>query len=255
MPKTSPVRLHVNILAWAGFEEKARIIEEAVTGHADTVSVIYSVPEKGPDVPDHWVTVPYECFFGCKFHRALEIHTGGVMLQIQADAHTDDWPGLVAKCRDAFSSYPDLGVWGPSVDYSMYHPVSKVLIADFAPEKSLVSVRQTDGIVWALDERVIDRMRQADYSGNRLGWGIDGMAIAYAYSHNLLVLRDLSIEVSHPKGAGYGREEATRQLEWFRQQLTPQENIQWKITRIPQNRLKTRDLFYLLGRRLFGLDR
>lgn len=247
--------LHVNILAWAGHEEKALAIEQAVTGHADSVSVIYSVPETGPSVPDHWVRVPYECFFGCKFEKALTIHPGGVLLQIQADAHIDDWPLLVSRCRDAFDNYADLGVWAPTVDYSMYHPLSKVFIADFAPEHSLVSVRQTDGIVWAIDERVIERMRQADYSGNRLGWGIDGMAIAYAYSHNLLVLRDLSLEVSHPKGAGYGRDEATRQLEWFREQLTPQERIQWKITRIPQTKLKTRDLLYLLGRRLLGLDR
>lgn len=247
------LHVHVNILAWTGFEEKAKIIEKALIDHADSVSVIYSVPEGGPEVPHHWVRVDYDCFFGCKFQKAITLHPGGVMLQIQADAHSDNWPELLGRCRQAFTDYPELGVWGPQVDYSMWS-LDRVYIDSFEPENSLVSVRQTDGIVWALSEPVIERMRQADYSGNRLGWGIDSLAIAFAFSHNMLVLRDTSLQVHHPKGAGYGADEAAKQLEWFLKQFSAQERIQMKITRIPKTKLKTRDLLYLLARRIFLRD-
>lgn len=246
------VPLHVNILAWVGFEEKARAIEEAVRPHADQVSVIYSVPDNPPKIPETWTTVDYECFFGCKFHQALRLHNTGVMLQIQADAHIDDWGHLICRCREAFDTIPDLGVWGPDVDYTMF-TTDKVFISDFDPDRNLISVRQTDGIVWALSERVINRMRQADYSGNRLGWGIDSMAIAFAYANNMLVLRDTSLMVDHPQGKGYGREEASAQFEWFIEQLTVQEKIQMKITRIKKpSPLSTKDVLYVLGRRLLG---
>jgi len=133
------------------------------------------------------------------------------------------------------------------------YPTDKVFISDFDSDNSLISVRQTDGIVWAMSERVIDRMRQADYSGNRLGWGIDGMAIAFAYANNMLVLRDTALLVDHPRGQGYGQEEATEQLMWFLNQMTPQEKIQMKITRIKKPQpLPTKDLLYLVGKRLIG---
>jgi hypothetical protein len=250
MAKGTP--LHVNILAWVGHEEKARIIEEAVRPHADQVSVIYSVPAEPPDFPQTWTQVDYACFFGCKFREALALHKTGTMLQIQADAHIDNWGQLISRCRDAFDTIPDLGVWGPDVDYTMF-TTDKVFISEFDRDKSLISVRQTDAIVWAISETVIERMGQADYSGNRLGWGIDSMAIAFAYANNMLVLRDTSLLVSHPKGMGYGQDEATQQLNWFLEQMTPQEKIQMKITRIKApSPLATKDLLYLLARRLGG---
>jgi hypothetical protein len=250
MPGHNP--LHVNILAWVGHEEKARVIEQAVRPHADYVSVIYSVPENPPAIPETWTKVDYECFFGCKFRKALDLHNGGVMLQIQADAHADDWGHLISRCREAFDTIPDLGVWAPDVDYTMF-TTDRVFISNFDPDRSLISVRQTDGIVWAMSDQVINRMRKADYSGNRLGWGIDSMAIAFAYSNNLLVLRDTSLVVNHPKSKGYDGEEANNQLTWFLEQFTPQEKIQMKITRVKTPRaLTTKDLLYLLGKRLMG---
>lgn len=247
------IPLHVNILAWVGYEEKARAIEKAVSGHADQVSVIYSVPEDAGIIPDTWTPVDYECFFGCKFGKAVSIHSGGVLLQIQADAFVDDWGHLISRCTEAFRTIPDLGVWGPEVDYTMWS-LDRVYISDFDPARSLVSVRQTDGIVWAMSNRVVQRMRQADYSANRLGWGIDSLAIAFAYANNMLVLRDTSITVDHPRGKGYGRDEAADQLDEFLTQLTPQEAIQMKITRKPKKHLRSRDLLYLLGRRMLRLD-
>jgi hypothetical protein len=248
------VPLHVNILAWVGHEEKAQAIERAVAPHADQVSVIYSVPDSPPAVPDHWTTVDYECFFGCKFERALRLHKGGILLQIQADASVPDWGHLISRCRMAFDRYPELGVWGPDLDYTMW-TIDRVGITDIDPDNSLVAVRQTDGIVWAMAEPVVARMREADYSNNRLGYGIDSLAIAYAFSHNMLVLRDMSLTVDHPKGTGYGHDEAKHQLEGFLTQFTRQERIQMTVTRKAKKNLRAKDLLYLLFRRITRQDR
>lgn len=247
----SGVPLHVNVLAWTGFEDKAKAIEQAVTPHADQVSVVYSVPDNAPDIPDTWTTVDYECFYGCKFAKTLQLHEGGILLQIQADASVPDWGHLIARCRKAFLDHPEIGVWAPDIDYTMW-VTNKVFLRDFDPENSLISVRQTDGIVWAMSEAVVARMKKADFSNNRLGYGIDSLAIAYSYANNMVVCRDTSIVVDHPKGKGYSHEEATAQFEQFLSQFSHQERIQHSVTRRPQTRLSTKDLVYLLMKRLLG---
>lgn len=129
---------------------------------------------------------------GCKFARALELHKSEVLLQIQAYAHFGGSPALLTRVRKTFAQVPDLGVWGPSVDQPKW-TLEKVFLQDLNPERSLVAVWQTDGIVWAMAESVVERKRTQDYSVNRLGWSIDSLAIASAYAQGLLVLRDTSI--------------------------------------------------------------
>ena len=81
---------------------------------------------------------------------------------------------------------------------------------------------------------------------------LDSMAIAFAYANNVLVLRDTSLLVQHPKGKGYGREDAAEQLASFLGQMTPQERIPMTITRVKKPApLSTKDLLYLLAKRLF----
>lgn len=251
MREASSPRIHVNILAWTGYEDSAAQIEQEVKRVADRVSVIYSLPQQPPTYPSHWHTVDYNCFFGCKFKKAVDLHDSGVLLQIQADAQHEDWSHIVSRARETFARLPDLGVWGPSVDYSMW-TLDKVFLADFDAARSLVAVRQTDGIVWALADTVVSRMKSADYSANPLGWGIDSLAVAYAYANGLLVLRDTSVNIVHPKGKGYGREEAGRQMEIFMKQLTFQEKLMLHLTRKRPSPLSTKDLIYLLFRRLTG---
>jgi hypothetical protein len=68
----------------------------------------------------------------------------------------------------------------------------------------------------------------------------------------MVVCRDTLIVVDHPKGKGYSHDEATTQFETFLGQFTHQERIQDSVTRRPQTKLSTKDLMYLLVRRLLG---
>ena len=49
-------------------------------------------------------------------------------------------------------------------------------------------------------------MCRLDYGCNNLGWGIEWSAIAYADTHDLLVLRDLGVRVRHRRGTDYSHQ-------------------------------------------------
>ena len=149
------------------------------------------------------------------------------MLQIQADATSENWPQVIRRCREAHVAYKDLGVWSPDVDCTHWH-IEHVRIAQLKDTPFAV-VLQTDGIVWSLSESVIQRLREFDYESNNLGWGIDWAAISYAMSHGLMVLRDTSITIRHPKDTGYDKKLASQQQRVFLSQMSLQEKMQFEL--------------------------
>ena len=212
-------------------EENARHIARAIEHKVDHLSVVYSnkagTTETGAG---HWVKVPDDWFYGRKFSECLRLHSGTIMLQIQADAASDSWHEVIDRCRQAYSLYDDLGVWAPDIDFTPWD-MDRVKIARI-PGTSFAAVLQTDGIVWSLSEPVIERMRRFDYEQNNLGWGIDWAAICYAFTHDLLVLRDTSICVTHPQGTSYDKPIASKQQTAFLSQMTLQEKIMYDAVRL-----------------------
>ena len=90
-------------------------------------------------------------------------------------------------------------------------------------------VAQTDGICFSLSTPIVSRMRMANYESNIYGWGISWMMVAGAFSRNLFVVVDESVFVEHPVGSGYSHREALAQQAEFLEQLTPQEQIQYRL--------------------------
>ena len=169
-----------------------------------------------------WQIVDNSWFFGKKFEHSINSNRGDIFLLIHADADVDDWQELVIRCRSAFAAFADLGVWAPNIDYTPWTS-NRTSIGMLTGEHEIVA--QTDGIVWALSCLVVERLKKFDYTNNNLGWGIDWAAIAFAFANRLLVLRDHSIHVRHPKGTGYQHERANLQMRGFLQQLTLQERL------------------------------
>jgi hypothetical protein len=91
------------------------------------------------------------------------------------------------------------------------------------PGSPLRLMLQTDSIVWALAPAVLARMRQLDYAGNNLGWGIDTAACLFSHANGMPVVLDPRQQVFHPRGTAYDRSEATRQYRQFTAQLRPAE--------------------------------
>ncbi|PZX13477.1 hypothetical protein LX81_03262 [Palleronia aestuarii] len=223
----SLVPIHAVVISWAGRGAEAQAIAAALGPAVERLTVIYSnhegVPETGAG---DWVGVPQDWYYGRKFAESLRRHRGeALMLQVQADAGSPDWPGLVDRLRAAHAACPDLGVWAPEVHVSPYRLQTALL---GRRSGALHDAAQTDGVVWALSRPVLDRLAALDYAGNDLGWGIDWTAFAIARSRGHAVLCDTGLTVSHPPARGYSENAAEAQMAWFLAQLDPAETA-WRL--------------------------
>lgn len=227
--------VHAFVLCWPGWEAAARHIAGALDGRVEHLTVFYKndtgVDESGSG---EWRRIPSERFYGWQFRESLGLNRGDVMLHVQADASFGNWPGLVARCRDAFATMPDLGVWSPNVYHSWYTPHRTRV--ETLQSHEVAAVTATDGVVWALSSAVTERLKRLDYSGNNLGWGLTETAAAIASTQNLSVAMDLTLEVKHPKGSGYDKAKALEQLRLFQVQLSaPQRaylRMVWEVARL-----------------------
>lgn len=219
------MRIHALIFCWPGKVDNARHIAQQVREHVDRVTVI-DASQSGGERSERfeWRDVDPGFYYGSKFREALNAFDGDVMLQIQADATHDDWPTLVAACRQAFAAQPALGIWSPDVWFTLF-PTDRVALFQI-DDSPLTVVAQSDCIVWALARPVIERMGRYDYSDNNLGWGIDWAAISYCFANKLLVTRDRSCRIAHPASRGYDSETAMKLMAGFIAQMTPDEQVQ-----------------------------
>ena len=90
-------------------------------------------------------------------------------------------------------------------------------------------VAQTDGIVFCMNSDVVKRLCRANLQRNIYGWGIDQMAVAFAYANGMIAVVDESFFVRHPKSRGYPSDVAGVQWREFLDQLTMHEQIQHRL--------------------------
>lgn len=215
--------IHAIIISWDGHFEQAKAIAKGLSGSVDRLSVIYSNGEDTPEAGDgDWVQVPQSWYFGRKFRKSLDlVDPGEVMLQIQADAHSDDWPSVAERCRRSIINHDDIGIWSPDINWTPWP--SEVVAQGMYGDTQLELVRQTDGIIWALHPDLIPHLRALDYSSNNLGWGIDWVALYKTHALGKIAVRDLACPVSHPKARGYHNAEAAQHMKNFLAQLPTHE--------------------------------
>ena len=212
------------MLSWPGFEENALRIERSLAPFFPRVNVIHSLTGVSAfPLPANWIVLPDGSYYGRKFEESLRIANEGHMLHIQADADFEDWQALVRSCEFAFSDIARLGLWAPLVDYTPWSLSRTVL--EKRPQQGLNRVSMVDGIVWAISETVLARLRQFSFEGNPLGRGIELAAAAVSKTLSLDVVVDSRLKVCHPRGSGYSEAEAALQLHEFLQQLSPGEKL------------------------------
>ena len=224
------MRLHAFIIGWSGWENSCESIAAMVFPHVEKLTVVYSNSgEVEYEGVGEAVRVPNDWFYGRKFEECLRRFDGDVMLQIHADAFLDraGWARLIERCRYSFGKYESLGVWAPEINYTPWD-FDLVEISD-TDDECLKSVAQTDGVVWALSNKVLERLKFIEFEQNNLGWGVDWISIAYSFSNNLLVLRDVSVCVDHPRGSGYLGKQAVAQMNIFLKQMSAQEKTQYAL--------------------------
>jgi hypothetical protein len=227
MTSPSP-QIHAVIFCWPRQVENARRIRDALNGHVDRLTVIDSSGETHDAIDGvTWLAVDPAYYYGHQFREALKRFDGDVMLQVQADASSAEWPRVVETCRTRFRGLPRLGIWAPEIDHSFW-ATERVRLYEIAGT-GLTGVGQTDCIVWALHKDIVSFLQGLDYDANNYGWGIDWAAIAYALSTHRRVLRDSQICVLHPKGSGYAHADARSGMRNFLQQLPLDVAIQCRL--------------------------
>ena len=220
----SDISLHTFIISWPGFEAKASKIEHSLPPRIGKVHVIHS-PGNSSDfeIPPHWVVLPDDSFYGAKFLKSLELCSSDVMLQIQADADSVDWPEVIRQCQSAFAENHDLGLWAPLVDWTPWS-LSRTSL-DRQKKDSPQRVSMVDGIVWALGTKTLRRLRELDFSVNPLGRGIDLAAASFVMANGQHAIVDPRVRVTHPRGSGYSEADANHQLHVFLTQLNSLERV------------------------------
>ena len=70
-----------------------------------------------------------------------------------------------------------------------------------------------EGWFHLVPREILDKVMPIDCSVNRLGWGIDLALSHFCRIGRKLIIVDDRVRVVHPKGTGYNRDEASRQME------------------------------------------
>lgn len=233
------VEFQVFIISWRGQESNARHIELSLIDLCDHVTVVHATGGAEPHtVPSHWVTLP-EFGYGKIFAKTLDLLSGTTMMHIQSDAYTSDWPSLLERFKAVSHSHPNMGLWSPLVKGTSWNLDRTRVDQGRTAGSSLHRVTTVDGIVWALGNTVISRLRQFQFEENPLGWGIDIAAASICHSSGLEVFLDESVRVAHPRGSGYEHELAASQAATFLRQLSePEKSFQQWITATAEGRIK-----------------
>lgn len=214
--------IEVYIISWTGQHSKAAHVETELARSGVSATVVWSDKNEALQAPSpSWIRVPNSYFFAAKFNHIIRRFRGDVLLMITADGLADNWGAVAGRCRDVFRQYPNLGVWSPLTNYSSWQP--KAFSLGNIRGTRLHLMFQTDSIVWAMSAEVVQRMREADYDANTLGWGIDTMACMFCHANDHMVVLDPEIRITHPIGTEYSTVLADQQLREFLKQLSSKE--------------------------------
>jgi hypothetical protein len=192
----------VFIISWRGQHDRAASVARSLEGQSERLTIIYSDPDPDlqPDVAVDVVKRPNDLYWADKFASCLNRSDCDIMLVIHADCSAADWPAIVRSCRAAMTANPQIAVWAPLIDGASYD-LELVRLIPFSGTPLWLAA-DTDGIVFALNSKVVERMKQIDYSKNIYGWGISAMFCAAAFASKSLVVIDTSVKVTHPLTRG-----------------------------------------------------
>jgi hypothetical protein len=179
-----------------------------------------------------------------KHKVALDLHSNNpheIMLQIQADNEVEDieaeWAAIVHRVREVFTNRPNTGAWMPNV-LGLGWTRRKAQLESVTSD-GLVPAMLLDPSCWAIHPDLLEMTRDADYAGNKFGWGTGWLVNLRALANGYGIYWDANIRIVQPKTAGYSHDEARDQAVAFLQVLTSRERfIKRQIQKIMRLRKK-----------------
>ncbi len=197
----------VYIISWKRVSENARNVFDAVKRVHDQTFILncdenFSM-NRGESVIEaddsyYFTKQMYTIFNHCNT-RFPESHIMTITGDVSPIA---DWKGVIDRCMTGFKKHK-AGIVAPNVDYTSHSDKIKDLDDNYS------IVENTDCTVWTLKPCVYKFLLNTDIDKyNKFGWGIDWLLIKVCEKNDLLVIRDYSHTIQHPKDHGYGNEKA-----------------------------------------------
>ena len=195
------------VLAWPGNEKSAQCIENEVRPCVDSVTVLYNSPTPLSDVkvPEGWIDLGRDAYFGAKFEYARLVARSEVQIFIPADCHVDDWGKMVTRCRSAFVSFSRAAIWAPQSLGTAWTP-NRIALRELTGR--MLSVTAVDSLVWATRGSFLANLPEMKLATNKYGWGIESAVASGAHLKGFLVLLDTEVSYLHKRGSAYGSNEA-----------------------------------------------
>lgn len=104
----------------------------------------------------------------------------------------------------------NVGLYQPSCRLSMRGRALWQSMCHYTGRMRMVNFQE--GWFHLVCREVLDMLMPVDCSKNRFGWGIDLALCHFARISHKLIIVDDRVKVLHPKGTGYNRDEALRQM-------------------------------------------
>jgi len=241
------------IFAWPGYFEAAARLEIALQQRGCHVTVVAS---GAPRDNQNWIHLSEDAYFGEQFLECLSRFDGDVLVHIQADAGIPDFDIFLNRLKLGHS-HPNIGIWAPDVDYTFYQ--TRLVRRDFANldqrnlDPRILPVLNTDCTCWSLAVPVVQALRDLGITESHFGWGWDSVAAAISDDLGLLVIRDSSIKIRHPRGTNYNSQlaeiEFQNLISAVPQQI--QETLKEHSATVQERYSRSRQAFLDRVRRLF----
>ena len=216
------MKAHVFVICWPNVRDNVVAICEAL-GDLDCRKTVIDKSRTLPDDLPGWecIQISDKNYFGMQMELAFRLFDGDIFISITGDAMCDDWKSLIKTAIERFETIPYLGVWSPEIDHTGWG-TERVSLGHIDGTE-LFPVCQTDSIVWAVKEPIVEKLRLMDYTVNNFGWGIDWAAVVLSYCSNHIAVRDHKVRIHHPVGKSYSPGDADVQMVTFLNQLGPHE--------------------------------
>jgi hypothetical protein len=184
------VRIQAFIPDWPGEKQHAKQTAALIETFCESVTIL--------DDPKDYFTDQWE--------KARSLFTGDVLLWVMADVYPPD--NVRAMFGDIeFWLRPEsrIGIYAPNVEWTGQQLFTYKL-REIHP--NVYEVPAPEMLCWALKKDVLDTMPHVDPDVNRLGWGIEYLAVAAARSINQVAVRDYNFCAMHPNSTNYGNNTA-----------------------------------------------
>ena len=194
------MRVQEFVFDWPGEKQHAEATAAVMRPHCETQ--IISEPR--------WYFV--EQWEECR--RRFE---GDVLLTVMADVWPpDDFGGMLARAVELLAR-DDIGIYAPSVAYTG-HKLHKHKARELFP--NVYDTPVPEMLCWALRRDVLDSIPHVSPDVNKIGWGVDYLAVARSRRTGRRAVTDFNFLARHQKSIGYDPNAATRQYERWRLSLS-----------------------------------